>query len=229
MNKLLNSLFLFDIKKESNYTMPYYLRGIIMTEERKQTLIELLNATNNKDMQTLAMYLSDPRPYDPPFRRQTDKKAYKVFKSIIDPTSSAILTQADYNIFKISNRLLRDGGWFASRESIVQIENEEISMQDFPQDIVEGQRAYYLTRDENGYHPLDFVPEPYSFYYYARQTELEYMEERKVELSILHQSYTVKEDIMGGKYNIDPLYRDIAELLSEYLGYEKKEKVPTKE
>ena len=99
----------------------------------------------------------------------------------------------------------------------------------YTQDIVEGQRAYYLVRDENGYHTLDFVPEPYSFYYYARQTELEYMEERKVELSILHQSYTVKEDIMGGEYNIDPLYRDIAELLSEYLGYEKKEKVPTKE
>ena len=55
------------------------------------------------------------------------------------------------------------------------------------------------------------------------------MKERAKELNILHQAYTIKERIMGGEYQLANIsYAPLAELICEYLGFEKQlEKVPT--
>ena len=201
-----------------------------MSEEKIHTLQVVLYETGDKECRDIASLLSDPRREEPTTRRFIDKKVYRLLGNIIDEASANCLKEADKRINKLWNKLFRDGGWYTSRFGASQFDNEEESIQMFPKEFIPGVRLYHVERDENGYHLQDFEPEINTIYYFARQSEEKFLEDKKEELAILHQMYSLKERIMYGEYQLkDIRYAPVARAICEYLGFEKApEKVPTK-
>ena len=201
-----------------------------MTEEKLRELQVLLYETGERELRTLAEQLGNEK-FKKGLRKQLlEKKLYKLLEALIDERSYILVEVADKQIFKITNRFIADGGWYCSRSGMTEIENEEITMADFPEEVIPGRRLYHLDRDETGFHTQDFEPEEGTIYFFARQTEEQLMEDRKEDLEHLHNAYSIKERIMGGDYQLrDIRYAPIVELICEYFGFEKQpKKVPTK-
>ena len=200
-----------------------------MTNERLHQLQIILYETGDKKLQELSSKLGNPKYQVGSKKRRLNDELYALLEKLIDPKSYLLLKQANRNITKITNRLISNGGWMASRTGITDIITEERAIKSFPNEYEEGKRLYHLERDEKGFHIMDDEPTPSTMYEFARETEKKFLQERKQELEILHKSYCIKENIMGGNYIVEPMYRDLVELICEYFGYEKQEeKVPTK-
>lgn len=195
-----------------------------LLHELQVTLIE----TQEPKLRDLAMRLGNPKNQTEIRQRKLRKELYEVLGSIIDSESYYLIVMATKRIEKITNKITANVGWFASRKGITEIEGEIETYTEFPE-IVKGRRLYHLDRDETGFHVQNDEVPSNGLLKSIREAEIKFAKEKKEELELLHQMYTIKENLMGGGYKVKPGYNDLAELICAYLGYPKKEEVITKE
>jgi len=196
-----------------------------MTLERLHQFQIALYETGEEELRVIAARLGDPKYKEGIRKLLLEKKLYRLLGLMIDPHSFALIKEANKNIDKLTNKLIFNGGWFPSRYGITVLDAEEDTYKYHPGEFPSGIRPYHLDRDETGYHLQDFEPEPNSLAFRIRQAEKEFMVEREVELQILHQMYLIKERIMSGDYQINPMHADLANFICEYFGYGKQEKI----
>lgn len=201
-----------------------------MTEERLHQFQIALYETGEEELRKIAVQLADPKYQADGLRKYfLEKKLYRILGLMIDEESFTTLMAANKMINKLQNEMMAHGGWSTGRYGASDFTSEEIFYQDAPEEFKDGKRCYHVVRDENGYHTEGTTPEPGTFAYQARLGEERFLRERKTELAIMPQMFSIKERIMGGDYKINPKHAELAEFICEYFGYEKQpQEVPTK-
>ena len=144
-------------------------------------------------------------------REVSRQKLFKAFMAEMDDVSRKRLQEVEGIIFKYTNYFSANGGWiFTSRE----ITNHS------SQRLENGYMTYHLLADENGYH-MQPEPAPELKVGASRDTEERLLVEHGKELSILHQAYLIRNDIIyNRRYTLkDPSREAFVEDLRELLGY----------
>lgn len=198
-----------------------------MTEDRLHALEVELIETGDERLRKLANELNHPKFVDGRHRSAVNKKLMNLLMAMIDEKSAMLLNSANKKIGRITGKLFFDGGWYSGRSGITAIETEEYTKKTFPE-ATKGHRLYHLDRNENGYYVPEIAEDAESIVQLANERTLKFAQERETELQMLHQLFTVKEQIMGGNCEIKKGFQDLFELICEYFGYEQQPiKVPT--
>ena len=148
-------------------------------------------------------------------REKNNKKLFRAFLAEIDEESAERLKRVSKIIFEYTTRLGANGGWvFTSREV-----TNYLSRYMEP-----GYLTYRLVADEQGYHPQPDPPEELrgnAKVKTGRHAERRLIQEHKTELSLIHQAYLVRNDIIyNRRYQIkDPNRLPIIEEIRELLGF----------
>ena len=138
------------------------------------------------------------------------KQLYQVFLSEIDEISSTQLRKLDEIISRYCGELMTKGGWAVGRKDIISHDSKQVT---------EDYITYRLVRDLDGFHQQPNAPKGFEVGA-SRESEKRFLQERKVELDVLHRSMLMKDDIIfNRRYTVNPERENLVEELRELLGY----------
>lgn len=166
--------------------------------------LKILNRVNEEDLEKLKAKLktkSSAKAY---------RKLYQLFLANIDELSSTQIKKLDAVIAKYSSEIMFNGGWAIGRKDIISHDSKQVS----PDYI-----TFRVVRDLDGFHQQPEPPKGLEVGA-SRQTEQRFLEERKVELDLLHKSMLMKDDILfNHRYTVEPSKESLVAELAELLGY----------
>ncbi len=198
-----------------------------MEKERLNRLIVMLYETREPELTKLAVQLGDEKFQKGLRKPLLDRKMEKLLEYLLDPQSNYYIREANSRIRRTRTKLLHTTGWYASRTGVTNI-NLALKTIDYFMGTTVEIKPYHLDRDETGYHVQTNPVKKGSIYEFVRNQEEEFYENNQKELTVLHNSFQELERIMGGEYGVDRQYRDLAELVCEYFGYQKTPEIEKK-
>lgn len=198
----------------------------------KELIVEL-NKSNNIQRKLLARDIANldnkrvfgNREYYQGERNR--RRAYELFKRLIDQESLEKLNTYDKNIKDISRSIEERSGWYMRSDYYFWREDNFLNSKD-PE--FASHDTYSISWNENGYYVYGSIEDAFNGYYKKIiEEEIRFYERFETELTLLHENIMGKETIMGGDYTLkDEKNKELTEQISKYLNYGKERIVSKK-